>query len=223
VAPVPADAYDFPVRPGTPAWATFTTSTAQVAALQVPNSTLQSMSTPGLIATCLDYPLLSDIIASRYLQRSIRVILANFNGYDELRQRPEAAALLLNRYQSMRATCLPEQTQQGAYSFTFSYVEIILAQDEYLAQLSAGERRSLLREALTKYDEKMPLVDNVYGYYGLKTVAFVMARVMQAEQFRPFMSAVGTDTDLQYFTTEAEFRDKPQTLETVVRYAKQFN
>jgi hypothetical protein len=223
VAPVPADVYASPIRPGMPAWALLTTTAEMVQVLQVPSGVLQSISTPGLLATCLDYPLLPDILLANRLQRGTRNVLANFNGYDELRQRPDAAALLLSRYQLMTPSCFPEQAKQGAYSFGFSCVEMMLAQDEYLAQLSATQRRALLREALTKYAEKKSLVGQVYGYFSLKTAAFVMARVMQAEQFRPFTSAMSTDSNLQVFTTEAEFYGKPQTLDTVLKYAQQFN
>ncbi|QNP54520.1 hypothetical protein H9L05_22685 (plasmid) [Hymenobacter qilianensis] len=54
---------------------------------------------------------------------------------------------------------------------------MILAQEEYLAQLSSRERRSLVREALTTYAEKQRHGD-VYGVLGYMTTAFVMARVM---------------------------------------------
>jgi hypothetical protein len=46
---------------------------------------------------------------------------------------------------------------------------------------------------------------------------------MQAEQFRPFTSAMSMDSDLQVFTTEAEFYGKLQTLVAVIQYAQQFN
>jgi hypothetical protein len=137
VAPLPGDTYRFPLRPGMPQWATLNTTAEMLQVLQVPTGVLQSISTPGLLATCLDYPLLPDIHLANRLQQGFRTVLGNFNGYTELRQRPEAATLLLRHYQLMTPACLPAPDQQGAYSFTFSYVELLVAQDEYLAQLSA--------------------------------------------------------------------------------------
>lgn len=223
IAPRPADVYVSPLRPGVPGWALITTTAEMVQVLQVPTGVLQSISTPGLLVTCLEYPLLPDIHLANRLQPAFRTVLGNFNGYGELRQRSEAAVLLLNHYQLMMPACLPAPAQQATYSFSFSYVELLLAQDEYLAQLSSAQRRSLLREARTKYAAKKPLVDDVYGYFGLKTAVFVMARVMQAEQFGPFVSAVATDPKLQYFTAEAELQGQPQTLDTILTYAQQFN
>ncbi len=222
-APVPRDTYVFPVQPGTPAWARLMTGAEMVAACQVPATTLNSMSTEGLIATCLDYPLLFDMTMANSLQRGARGVMSNFNGFGELHQRPSAAALLLDRYQRMRAGCLPKADQQGEYSFTFSYVEMIVAQEEYLNQLSSAQRRILLQETLTKYADKQPYTDDVYGIFGLKTTAFVMARIMQAERYAPFLTELSNSPALQAFITDVNLQGNPQTLDVVVNHAKQFN
>lgn len=221
---VPSDTYVFPVKPGTPAWAALQSGAEMVAVCQVPATTLASISTEGLISTCLDYPLLPDMLFVDFvLQRGARGVMSRFNGFGELQQRPSAAALLLDRYQHMRPGCLPEADQRGAYSFTFSYVEMIVAQDEYLNQLSSAQRRILLQEALTKYADKQPYTDDVYGIFGLKTTAFVMARIMQAESYAPFLTALSTDPALRVFSTDVNLQGNPQTLDVVVNHAKQFN
>lgn len=223
VAPIPTDTYNFPVRPGTEAWKQFKTGQQMVDACQLPAATLQTISTPGLLATCLNYPLLGNMLASNSLQRGTRVQLDSFNGFDGLRKRPEAASLLLQRYQRMGPTCLPEgQVQRGNYSFSFTYVEMILAQDEYLAQLSADERRSLLREALTKYAEKKPLAESVYSQSGLATSAFVMARIMQAEQYQPFLAAVRNEPDMAAFVADVFVTGNSSVLNRVIEHALQF-
>ncbi|OWP61927.1 hypothetical protein CDA63_16925 [Hymenobacter amundsenii] len=226
VAPVPADTYVFPVVPGTPAWATFQTGAEMVAACQVPAATLPRLSTAGLVTTCLNYPLLGNMLASNSLQRGARSVLSSFNGFGELQQRPQAAALLLERYQRMRPACLAGKTQDvelGAYSFTFSYVEMIIAQEEYLAQLTAPQRLALLREAIAKYNEKLPHEADVYGLFGLKTSLFVTARIMLREQYPPFVAAVAANPDLAAFVTDVQLQGGPQTLSLVLEYAKQFN
>lgn len=224
VAPVPADTYVFPVLPGTPAWAAFTTGQQMVDACQVPAATLPRMSTSGLIATCLSYPLLSNMMASTSLQRGVRTQLANFNGFGELRQRPQAAVLLMERYQLMRPACLPAAgaVERGNYSFSFTYLEMILAQEEYLAQLSSTERRQLLQEALAKYADKQASGPDSYSIFGRKTTVFLMARLLQAAQYAPFVGAVSTDPDLQRFVSDVELGNKPELLDTVVEYAKRF-
>lgn len=220
-APIPADTYVFPIQPGTPAWAALTSGDAMRQACQLPAPTLQAISTPGLVTTCLNYPLLRNMLAYTTLQQGVRAQLANFNGFGELQQRSGASATLLERYQLMRPTCLPA-TQVGDYSFTFSYVEMILAQDEYLQQLSPAQRRALMQEALAKYADKKPLADEVYGLFGLKTAAFVMACIMRAEQYAPFLAATVSDVKLQTFLANAELSNDPKVVDNVVIYAKQF-
>jgi hypothetical protein len=176
---------------------------------------------PGLVTTCLDYPLLRNMLAYNTLQQGIRAQLANFNGFGALQQRAGASAALFERYHLMRPTCLPA-TQVGDYSFTFSYVEMILAQDEYLQQLSPAQRRAYMQEALAKYADKKPLADEVYGLFGLKTAAFVMARIMRAEQYAPFLTAVGTSAPLATFVKDAEIYGQTQVLDTVVTVAKTY-
>ncbi|UOQ65156.1 hypothetical protein [Hymenobacter volaticus] len=223
VAPRSADAYNFPVLPGTEAWKKLQSGQAMVDACQIPAAKLSAISTPGLLSTCLNYPLLGNILAYNSLQRGTRVQLESFNGFDELRKRPEAASLLLERYQRMGPTCLPEgQVQRGNYSFSFTYVEMILAQDEYLAQLSADERRSLLREALTKYIEKKPLAESVYSDLGLATSVFVMARIMQAEQYQPFLAAVRNEPDMAAFVADVFVTNNSSVLNRVIEHALQF-
>ncbi|MET4076781.1 hypothetical protein [Hymenobacter sp. UYCo722] len=223
VPATPRDTYVFPVRPGTPAWAALTTSAQMVAVCQVPATTLTGISTEGLVATCLAYPLLPDILLANSLQQGTRATLANFNGFEELRQRPTAAAVLVERYRRLHPGCLPEPGQRGAYSFTFSYLEMIIAQEEYLAQLTAPQRLALLREAVAKYNEKLPYEVDVYGLFGLKTALFVTARIMLREQYPPFVAAVAANPKLADFVTDVQLHDDPQTLSLVLEHAKQFN
>ncbi|TGE27587.1 hypothetical protein [Hymenobacter metallicola] len=221
-APVPADTYVFPLVPGTPAWAELKTGAEMVQACQVPDATLKSMSTPGLIATCLSYPLLNNILAGFTLQRGTRSVLINFNGFGELSQRPQAAAQLLSRYQLMRASCVPARSEWGRYSLDFAYFELVMAQEEYVAQLSSVERRRLVQEALIKYAEKERLQGDIYGGLNLETAAFIMARVMQAERYAPFMTTVSTTPAVQDFIKEAQVLGRWEVLAVVVSHAQEF-
>lgn len=61
-----------------------------VNASQVPLETLRSMSTAGLVETCLTYPLLSTILAHNDLQTGFQAVAGSFNGFQELLKRPDA-------------------------------------------------------------------------------------------------------------------------------------
>ena len=92
--------YDYPVRPGTPEWAEFTDHQQMIDACEIPESILHSMTTEALVDTVLDYPLfiniyLSDTTTSNGYENAKEV----FNGLTELANRPDAASILLDKYQ----------------------------------------------------------------------------------------------------------------------------
>jgi hypothetical protein len=59
------DAYEFPIKPGTEEWKQLEPATIRIAALQIPDAVLASISTEGLLETCLHFPYLSDIVFYR--------------------------------------------------------------------------------------------------------------------------------------------------------------
>lgn len=215
------DAYVFPIVPGTPAWAALASGADKIQACQVPPAVLQKMSTPGLVTTCLNYPLLNNMLAFIPLQNGARAQLANFNGFAELSQRPDAAQLLVNRYQQLCTACVPPPTNWGDYSLNYSYFEMVLAQDEYLTQLSSAQRHALVRITLAKYAEKQQEVAN-YAIFGLKTTAFLLARTMKIDNYAPFLAAVGSSAPLATFTAQAEIYGQTQVLDAVVAQAKTY-
>ncbi len=62
------DNYEYPIVPGTPEWAEFESHVEMIEACQIPEDILTNMCTHGLIVTCLNYPLLSDILVFNIIQ-----------------------------------------------------------------------------------------------------------------------------------------------------------
>jgi len=180
---------------------------------------LQQMSTLGLVTTCLNCPLLSSMMAFIPLQKGARAQIANFNGFAELQQRPDAAQVLVIRYQQLCTACVPPPTNWGNYTLDYSFFELVLAQDEYLTQLSSAQRHALVRLTLAKYVEKQREIAN-YATFGLKTTAFLLARIMRVDRYAPFLAAVGTNTPLATFTKDAEIYGQTQVPDAVVTLAK---
>ena len=81
--PVIKDKYEFPIKPGTPEWGKIKTITERVKALQIPDAVLSSISTDGLLETCLEFPFLVDIFFYDNYQRGFEELKAEFNGFRE--------------------------------------------------------------------------------------------------------------------------------------------
>jgi len=75
------DVYDFPVKQGTKEWGQFETIEKRIAALQIPDTVLTTISTEGLLETCLEFPYLTDILFCDNYQLGFNALMAEFNGY----------------------------------------------------------------------------------------------------------------------------------------------
>jgi hypothetical protein len=98
---------------------------------------------------------------------------------------------------------------------------MVLAQDEYVTQLSSAQRHALVRLTLVKYAEKQRKIAN-YATFGLKTTAFLLARILRADSYAPFLTAMGSSAPLATFTADAEIYGQTQVLDTVVALAKTY-
>ena len=94
------DAYEFPITPEkTPEeWGKLRSIKKKLEVCQVPEEILETMSTEGLIETCLSYPLFSNMMYQNSLQDGFCQLVDGFNGLRELLSREDGAPLLLQKY-----------------------------------------------------------------------------------------------------------------------------
>lgn len=223
-APAQLDVYSYPIVPGTPEWAELETGEQMVAVTQLPDSVLQNISTEGLVETCLNYPILSQISTRTILQRGVEEILGRFNGFQELSQREDAARALLERYGHMNPACyggLATEIDMGKYTLNHAYLEAIFSQQTYLTKLSDKEKSQLMQLALSYYAEKKKHPD-IYSIFNLKCSAIIMARLMLLEEYPPFLAAMQQDDYLKVFVEHIELQGRFETIEVVVGYANSF-
>jgi hypothetical protein len=194
------DAYDFPVKPGTPEWAAFQTHDEMLAACQVPEPILREMSTAGLIETCLNYPLYGDMLCYNSPQQGFDAVASRFNGLQELLRREDVGTRLLERYRKMDPEAIGESwtsLQRGDYDRGFTYIEMLLAQDQVLSSLTQAERRDLLEVCLQKVRSKQAHAE-VYGYSGQAYPVWIVGRILQMES-PGFAQGVQENASLQAF------------------------
>ena len=214
----------YPIRPGTPEWEAFTSHEAMVRACQIPEGLLEKLSTEELIDAVLDYPLLGDMRLFNSLQMGFDRVSSRFNGLEELLKRSDAGAALLGRYTSMSPSAIPPEwsrVEKGDFAARFLFMETLLAQDAVMANLPADKRRQLARVVLEKATSKRALND-IYGFGGQKTSAFLLSRTMRKERFAPFIERVMENPRLGLFVESAHLSVRPAIVEETFRTANRF-
>lgn len=128
--------YDFPVKPGTNAWQAFTTHKQMVEATTLPAKTATGLTTRALLETCLNYPLLPDMMAFNSPQQGLEAVIRNFNGLQELVGRKDVALHIVKAYQRLLSTDISKLNalyDKGKLSFQLSFIELLLGQKKVLS------------------------------------------------------------------------------------------
>jgi len=175
-----SDAYEYPIKPGTEEWKAFETHDDMLKACQIPESTLKSMSTKGLVETVLEYPLFGDIMAYSSIQQGFEVVASRFNGLSELLNRKDAGTELLAIYSKMNPQDIEENwgdIQKGAHAVSIANVEILLAQNKILDNLNKIQLENLIVEARSKYTAKQQ--SEIYGQLSLDSTLQLIERASQ--------------------------------------------
>lgn len=81
--------YEYPIEPGTDEWKALKTHKEKLSVSQIPEDTLQNMTTAALLDTVLNYPLLVDVMAYNSTEMGIEIVCEQFNGLQELLNRDD--------------------------------------------------------------------------------------------------------------------------------------
>ncbi|HAH05472.1 MAG TPA: hypothetical protein DCM05_02930 [Elusimicrobia bacterium] len=191
-------------------------------ACRVPEPILQKMSTAGLVETVLNYPLYGEIRVHNSPQQGFDAI-AEFSGIQELLSRKDAGSALLERYRTMDPAGFGTDSsaaQKGLYTWRFEDIEILLAQETVLANLTEAQRHYLLKEGIAKYQAKSEH-KKFYGMSGKQSVAMLIGRILLREKPPAFMGCVQEDVMLQTFLSKG-FLANDSTLEKILAQAQEF-
>lgn len=223
--PSELDEYIFPLVPGMPGWADLESGEEMYAVTQLPDSVLPAITTAGLVETCYNYPLRLNMIAGTTLQNGVASVVDLFNGFQELSGRHDAASTLLERYAAMDPACLAglqAGPELGDHTLSYSLFEAVIAQDIFLTKFSEVQQRQLLQLALEHHSKKKRYAD-IYGAFGLKTTAIIMARLMVLNGYPPFLDAMQQDSLIEIFVRSIELQDRLETIDIVAGYAISYN
>ena len=132
--------YLYPVRPGMDIWKTFRSHEQMAAACRVPEDVQRHLSTPALLDTVLEHPMIIDIYAQNSctaVQRHVRLCQ---NAIPELEARPDAASLMLERYRELTGS---ENTPTYQEKLQADFLLCLLVEKPFYSALRSEERTSL--------------------------------------------------------------------------------
>lgn len=99
--------YEYPIKPGTEEWFAIESHSEKVKMLQIPQETLEKMTTQALAESVANYPYLGDMLAFSTSEKGYETVRDGFNGLQELENRPDGISALSEYYESqqmMRST-----------------------------------------------------------------------------------------------------------------------
>jgi hypothetical protein len=120
------------------------------------------------------------MMAYNSIQQGFEVVAARFNGLSELFNRKDAGTELIAIYRTMNPQDIKENwgdIQKGAYAVIIANVEILLAQNKILDNLTEIQLGDLLVEARSKYTSKQQSA--IYGQPSLDSTLQVIEQVSQ--------------------------------------------
>ena len=171
--------WDFPVKPGTQEWASFTTSQQMLDACQIPQKVLETLSTKELANVCLNYPLFIEYTALDDERKAISSMIENFNGLKELSKRKDGTQELINLYKEYPV--MPDENQnrfsKDSHSyFKLPFLELLLADDCFIMQLDGKQFSELEKVVLEKYVIMLANTD-VFSLWSFKKI-FLLGAVI---------------------------------------------
>lgn len=209
------DAYEFPITPQkTPEeWRELRSIKRKLEVCQIPEEILETMSTEGLIETCLAYPLFSNMMYQNSLQDGFCQLVEGFNGLRELLSREDAAPLLLQKYLELSLDNVKNVDEFG--SIRLIYFEFMLANPQVMGKFSEVEKDALLDRAM----KLIALKSQRYAEtFSITSSALVASQVLLEDT--EFAAAIEESLDWKVFLGNG-FGLTPGMLQTIQQFHEQ--
>jgi hypothetical protein len=178
------------------------------------------MSTSDLVEVVISDPKMIEIFAYSSFQQGFDAVRVRYEPLSELLARQDAGSALLARYQTLASEPTPgwSSREVGQWLFQFQRLELILAQDEVLAQVDPGQMCDLLRWAQQKLEGKRQVQD-LHGKEGEISTVRLMGRILQFSHWGELDRLAGNNDELRLLLDEGGF-DFPGVVDQIVTQAE---
>jgi hypothetical protein len=157
-------------------WKAFNSQEEKVAACQLPAGYLKQASTENLIVSCMNYPLFFIYSAYNNELDGINVIMDNFNGFKELKNRDAAAEKIINYYASMEVATTDSPLPVNNSIFHLGFLELVIASDKIPDMFNDSNIVKLEIAFASGYWKKLTHPD-VYGESSLRWSLLIGAEI----------------------------------------------
>ena len=157
-------------------WQYLETNDEKWAALQIPESSLQSISTEELVEACMSYPLAPDCFFYNNVEQGVSDVISRFNGFAELKKRDDAFEKVLDFYSRKLEEIITFSNNIG-YSFSsleFAFYERFIISG-YLVQVDELSKCERLRELYSKSCDLHNSYDKLQGSISTQTISAMRA------------------------------------------------
>ena len=201
--------YNYPIRPGMAEWKKFHTAEDRYAACQLPTEVLSSLTSEALAITCLNFPLFLEVNMANNIQDGFTTVHNHFNGLQELLNRNDAGKSLMLIYERKNVKDLEglDEKHKGDFSFDLTYIELVIAQDKIINNLSKEDKDHLSKIAIRQFIDKQRHAD-IFGTFGLTTTALVLAKLIKAAGQESILSETISPEEFKLFLSTTQYRDE---------------
>ena len=130
-----------------------------------------------------------------YYQKGIEFQKSYYNAYEELYNRKDAGAALLERL-----TLVDPLTPYVQYEA--QHLELLLSRTDFLSQLNESKKRKTVEIALSNYEKRYAAwwEDGLgLGSFSRPTAWILMGKAMYVAGYVPFLEAMNENEELKYF------------------------
>jgi hypothetical protein len=188
--PRPTDSYNYPVYPGMEEWSQFETVQEMIDACQVPVEVLKKLSTQAVIQAIWEYPFLLDVLHRYQYQMDFDATFLQNNAYNELIERADAGAVLLERLILVNPV-FPEAR------FEPKALELLISQPVFLSQLNDNAKKALIKTTLK--NDNLREEDTVLTNNFRATAWLLIGKTMQNANYAPFVEEINRSEILKWY------------------------
>lgn len=160
--------WDYTVKPGTEEWKTLNSNKEKVDICQLPENILKQTTTKDLFEIVLNYPLLSDIYAFNDIYSGTKKLFNDFNGIQELFNRPDVLDILLQKNEEIlsKKSLLKSNVslvEKGNYIISLSTMEMLLSIPQLQQKLNLENKKKTIITLMKGYELKKSIPEYFKG------------------------------------------------------------